>query len=141
VWCWGKDPYGGAVSNSDTPWQVEALAGNVLDVAAGSSHVCAVVEVAAGSGDVYCWGLNYYGQLGQGYQNDTSPNPDDGVMPPLRVKGISKVTALFAGHDSTCALTVSQRVVCWGRNTIGKFGAGTDVDTVTLPVVMKGLCA
>jgi alpha-tubulin suppressor-like RCC1 family protein len=115
LWCWGKNYYG--VSNSNTPWRVEALAGNVLDVTAGTYHVCALVEVATGSGDVYCWGYNANAQLGQGYANTTinSWNYDNGVMPPMRVKALSKVTALFASGNSVCALTVSQRVVCWGR--------------------------
>jgi alpha-tubulin suppressor-like RCC1 family protein len=142
LWCWGKDSAtNGVISNSITPWWVEALAGNVLDVAAGMSHVCVLLEVATGSGDVYCLGNNYYAQLGQGYTNNSNPHPGDGVMPQLRVKGISKVTALIPGFQTTCALTVSQRVVCWGENTYGQLCAGTDVSPVTLPVVVRSLCA
>lgn len=137
LWCWGMSLDG--VSDSDAPWRVEALAGNVLDVAAGQGHVCALVEVAAGSGDVYCWGSNYNGQLGQGYVNVT--HPDGRLKPPMRVKGISKVTAVFAGGASSCALTLSQRVLCWGSNFDGRLGVGADVLEVTMPVSMKGLCA
>ncbi|WIA24084.1 hypothetical protein OEZ85_013692 [Tetradesmus obliquus] len=137
LWCWGKSA---TLSESDAPWRVEALTGNVLDVAAGSRHACALVETASGSGDVYCWGQNGYGELGQGITNNTY-SADDPILPPVRVKGLSKVTALFAGMYTTCALTVSQRVACWGRNEIGKLGAGTEADPITLPIPMKGLCA
>uniref|UniRef100_A0A383V702 Uncharacterized protein n=1 Tax=Tetradesmus obliquus TaxID=3088 RepID=A0A383V702_TETOB len=137
LWCWGKYA---ALSESDAPWRVEALTGNVLDVAAGSEHVCALIETASGSGDVYCWGMNWHGELGQGITNNTY-SADDPILPPVRVKGLSKVTALFAGMYTTCALTVSQRVACWGSNEVGKLGAGTEADPITLPIPMKGLCA
>ncbi|WIA24077.1 hypothetical protein OEZ85_013685 [Tetradesmus obliquus] len=137
LWCWGKSA---TLSESDAPWRVEALTGNVLDVAAGYGHACALVETASGSGDVYCWGQNGYGELGQGITNNTY-SADDPILPPVRVKGLSKVTALFAGLYTTCALTVSQRVACWGGNENGKLGAGTAADPITLPIPMKGLCA
>jgi alpha-tubulin suppressor-like RCC1 family protein len=139
LWCWGVDDYGGVVSNKSTPWRVEAPAGNLLDVAAGSGHVCAVVETTAGTGDVYCWGDNQYAQLGQGFAS--SSKPIAGAVLLVRVKGISKVKAVFAAEQSTCALTSSQRVLCWGYNSDSQLGAGTDMSPVTLPVVMKKLCA
>lgn len=136
VWCWGCE---NGVSWSQTPSRVEALAGNVLDIAAGGRHVCAVVGTDAGSGDVYCWGDNLNGQLGQGYTNDTMTSME--VLPPLRVKGISKVTAVFAGHYLACTRTVSQRVFCWGANYDGQLGLGISTWQITLPYAVRGLCA
>ncbi|WIA44571.1 hypothetical protein OEZ86_007296 [Tetradesmus obliquus] len=142
LWCWGKAR---GVSDSDVPWRVEALVGNVLDVAAGDdiincykAFVCALVETAGGSGDVYCWGNNEKGQLGQGSTGDSTT---DEVQPPVRVQGISKVTNLFSGEAATCALTVSQRVACWGANREGSLGGGGDALSAPLPIAMKGLCA
>jgi alpha-tubulin suppressor-like RCC1 family protein len=38
---------------------------NVKQVAAGSSHTCAIIN----DGDVMCWGANDDGQLGLGWEN------------------------------------------------------------------------
>jgi alpha-tubulin suppressor-like RCC1 family protein len=149
LWCWGRDNSPGTfwksrfVSNSEAPWQVPGLPGNVLDVVAGAAHACALVEVgSSGSGDVYCWGLNEYGELGQGYRNDTGSPEPPAIVTPLRVKGLSNVTRVFgSGSKSTCALTVSQRVVCWGNNYAGHLGIGTPEHNIRLPVVMDRLCA
>jgi hypothetical protein len=62
------------------------------------------------------------------------------TVTPLRVKAISRVTALFAFEHSTCAVTVSGRVACWGLN-MGHRGVGTLEHSITLPAVMKPLCA
>lgn len=83
-------------------------------------------------------GANSDGQLGQGYTNQSMTGE---VLPPLRVKGISKVTAVFAGYDATCARAVSQRVFCWGSNYNGRLGLGLSTSPIPLPYAVKGLCA
>jgi alpha-tubulin suppressor-like RCC1 family protein len=45
------------------------LGRTALRIAAGVSHACAVLDNA----QLKCWGLNNYGQLGQG---DTTPRGD-----------------------------------------------------------------
>jgi alpha-tubulin suppressor-like RCC1 family protein len=139
LWCWGFDqPYRVVVSRSYTPWQVGGLSGNILDVAAASEHVCVLVEVDVGSGDVYCWGRNTMGQLGQ---NHTITAPFEDVQPLVRVAALSQVTSLFAARTTTCALTVSKRVMCWSDNGLGQLGIGTTASPITWPVAMKKLCA
>jgi alpha-tubulin suppressor-like RCC1 family protein len=102
-----------------------------------------LVEVSSGSGDVYCWGLNDSAQLGQGYTNEMRiEDPPPATVTPLRVKAISRVTALFASEHSTCALTVSGRVACWGLyGGAGRLGVGTPEHYIKLPALMKQLCA
>ncbi len=72
VWCWGLQTYGrlgnGVVSAADVvyPVQVQKVGGGNLDkivqVAAGSQHSLALDE----NGNVWSWGDNGYGQLGDG---------------------------------------------------------------------------
>src|ERR1035438_10087305 len=76
AYCWGEDFSGelgdGANTNSAVPAAVDTsgvLAGQTLaQVSSGYSHTCAL-NVA---GQAYCWGLNSYGQLGDG--NTTNSN-------------------------------------------------------------------
>lgn len=141
LWCWGRDGINGLLSNSATPWKVKGLPGNVLDVAVGGYHACALVKSGAGSGgDVYCWGGNMFGQLGQGYTNSTIGGNDVGSRTPLRVGRISKVTALYATDYGTCAVTVAGGVVCWGFDAAG-FATGAVGEMLTRPAAMQRLCA
>jgi alpha-tubulin suppressor-like RCC1 family protein len=130
-----------------TPKKVEGLPGIVTDViVTGCDHVCALVVGSRIGGEVYCWGLNGAGQLGQGYTNGTL-REQGGSSTPLRVKGlnvngVADVVALFGGHYRTCAKLASQHVLCWGwsREDTMLGTAKTDV-FVTLPAVMQDLCA
>jgi alpha-tubulin suppressor-like RCC1 family protein len=88
-------------------------------IALGDSHTCFVTP----NGEVYCWGLNDSGQLGQGLSN--APNPYDSVAP-LRVPLASRVNQVAAGLDFTCVLDEFGDVYCFGNRAFGRLGNGTD---------------
>lgn len=139
LWCWGQDNslMNGLLSNGTTPWKVKGLPGDVVDVAVGDYHACALVKSGAGSGgDVYCWGSNELGQLGQGYTNSTIGGKFVGSHTPLRVGRISNVTALYAEDRGTCAVTAAGGVVCWGYVI-----AGASNEAYTWPTAIRRLCA
>jgi alpha-tubulin suppressor-like RCC1 family protein len=85
------------------------------NVSAGAQFTCA----RATSDLVYCWGLNFDGQLGNAQNAGLSLSNSQ----PLEVLGgpFDVVTA-FRGH--TCALTDTGFGVCWGSNTTGQLGRG-----------------
>ena len=70
VWCWGSANHGklgngNFITDSPGPVQVTDLT-DVVDIDARHMHTCAVTA----AGEVYCWGSNYYGQLGDGSRAD-----------------------------------------------------------------------
>ncbi len=92
---------------------------DVTKISVGSTHVCAVADA-----QVYCWGDNRYGQLGnKSYRDSLVPvavHVTDGSL--LSQKEMIDVTA---GFGFTCALASDYTVSCWGRNDHGQLGNGT----------------
>jgi alpha-tubulin suppressor-like RCC1 family protein len=128
VWCWGYNNLGqlGDRTNGNRNGAVRAAKnnGNVLDtvtaIAAGSNHTCALT-----AGQVWCWGNNLSGQLG-----DRSNVSRTGAVRAVKNNGnaLTNVTAITAGSFHTCALTNGE-VWCWGANTQGQLGNGTIIST------------
>ncbi|MBI3889663.1 hypothetical protein HY312_03790 [Candidatus Saccharibacteria bacterium] len=123
VFCWGDNSYG-QLGNGDTtarnvPEQVPGAlsAMTASRITAGDDYSCASTTAADGYDQVYCWGRNDAGQLG----NDTTTSPQ---TTPTLVKGLPnniKVTGLSAGENSTCAIA-SKKVYCWGGNNYKQLG-------------------
>lgn len=84
------------------PTLVDNVTG-AIGVAAGAAHACAWTE----RGDVWCWGDNSEGQLG----NDTTRSRAKGV----RV-AVQNVVWVAAEGDRTCAIDRRGDVWCWGEN-------------------------
>jgi alpha-tubulin suppressor-like RCC1 family protein len=74
------------------------------------------------AGEVWCWGLNDFGQLGDGTKIDHAA--------PARVTGLSNVVSVSASSEHTCALEADKSVWCWGLNHFGELGDGTTTDSL-----------
>jgi alpha-tubulin suppressor-like RCC1 family protein len=136
VKCWGFNG-SGAVGNGSTAGggvtkPVAVLTGAV-SVATGDNHTCAVLKV----GTVKCWGQNDLGQIGIGstVQNVWSPTSVKGVGGTGLLTG---VVSLAAAGAHTCALLKTATVKCWGFNSVGTLGNGTNKTELT-PVSVTGL--
>jgi alpha-tubulin suppressor-like RCC1 family protein len=133
VKCWGSNGSGqlgdGTTSQRATAVDVSGLSSGVTAIAAGASRSCALTS----TGGVKCWGLNDFGQLGDG----TTGNR----LTPVDVSGLtSGVTAIAAGSFHSCGLTRTGGVKCWGLNGSGQLGDGTTVNHGT-PVGVRGFGA
>ncbi|CAN5835253.1 hypothetical protein BH11MYX4_BH11MYX4_35590 [soil metagenome] len=119
--CWGLTgylPFDAAVVGDHVmqPRVVAGLPDKAAAVSIGLTFGCARLE----GGDVYCWGSNDSGQLGDGSTTDR--------VAPVRVKGLNDAAiALSLGGQSACALLASGVVRCWGANTSGQLGDPTKV--------------
>jgi alpha-tubulin suppressor-like RCC1 family protein len=128
--CWGDNGYGqlgdGGTISSLQPVTVEGLNG-ITALAVGYDYACAL-DVTGG---VHCWGRNDRGQLGDGSLRDSAA--------PVTVAGLGgTVTAITAGHLTTCALTADGAIQCWGDGAYGELGNGTTAGAMT-PTAVTGL--
>ena len=82
------------------------------------------------SGNVWAWGDNQWGQLGNGTTT--------GSFVPIAVSGLSNVVAIAAGGAHALALLSDGTVRAWGMNEFGQLGNGTTT-TSSVPVTVSGL--
>lgn len=131
VWCWGSNKFGqlgnGSTENEKAPVQVAGLPGPATHVTVGNAHSCAIVDA-----EIYCWGSRRF--LGQTVQAEGTAQ----VPTPLKVTSLEKAaTGIAAGSMHTCAI-VSGAVWCWGQNTEGQLGNGSN-QASNVPVQAKDL--
>jgi alpha-tubulin suppressor-like RCC1 family protein len=126
VRCWGAGYEGrlgnGAVTNlmdepaeqaSTVPLGLPAVA-----ISAGNAHTCALLT----DGTVRCWGAGYGGRLGHGAE--THLMDESGEAASTVALGATAVS-VDAGSGSTCAVTSTGKVRCWGTEQFGELGDGT----------------
>jgi alpha-tubulin suppressor-like RCC1 family protein len=132
----GHDIYlaeaGGAESTLPT-----AVAGGHLfsQVSLGLDHSCGVTL----DKQVYCWGRNSEGELGDGSTDNRSI--------PVLVAGARRFVAVDAGSLQfrqvsaggfhSCGVTTGDAVYCWGFNGLGQLGDGTTAGRLRPRLIAK----
>jgi alpha-tubulin suppressor-like RCC1 family protein len=122
----------GACGNACTTGQYclsgVCTAGSVATVASGNDHVCAI----RGTGTVWCWGYNVWGQLGDG---TTATRLVLG-----QVRGITNAVEVAASGGTSFARLADGTVVGWGLHFgAGELGDGSMTPTRPTPVAVVGL--
>ncbi|MEP6690581.1 MAG: hypothetical protein ABJD07_05455 [Gemmatimonadaceae bacterium] len=84
-------------------------------VAAGGTHTCGL----AITGEAYCWGLNSFGELGDGTTRTSTT--------PVAVVGGLRFVSIAVGDSHSCALTSDGQTYCWGGNYEGQLGNGKNL--------------
>jgi alpha-tubulin suppressor-like RCC1 family protein len=117
AYCWGSNDAGQLGDGTTTLIRAEPVAViggfRFRQVDAAIAHTCgATMDHRA-----YCWGSNFFGQLGDGTTIDR-------VMPVAVARGLP-FSRVAPGQRHTCGLTPDRRLYCWGENASGQLGIGT----------------
>jgi alpha-tubulin suppressor-like RCC1 family protein len=131
--CWGGNAAGqlgdGTLTTRLVPVGVSGLTEGVVAIDGGDVHTCAVNT----SGQVFCWGTNFFLQLGGG--------SEVGTTTPAMVPGLpAGITTIATGKAHNCVSTGAGAVLCWGNNEWGQLGNGAGAGN-SPPVSVTGLSA
>jgi alpha-tubulin suppressor-like RCC1 family protein len=104
----------------------------ITRIASGGGNTCAITT----RGAVLCWGYNIQGELGHGGGYPTRHH--SGV--PVAVRGLAAgVTAVAQGGAHGCAIIRRGAVRCWGWNSGGQLGTGSQAYQRDVPVAVRDL--
>ena len=141
VWAWGMNIGPDGSFNNPYGWNLPVAgvsgvsavqvtgAANVVSLAVGRFSVYALTA----TGQVYAWGNDSYGQLGQGYNNWGM----DQALPVL-VPGLNNIVLIRPFGGSVLALDSNGDVWAWGDNYWGQLGLGNSINTPQ-PTKVPGL--
>jgi len=111
--------------------------------AAGATQYGAVITTAGytcgiiTTGDMYCWGISWFGVHGDGSFGSYSPGPT-----PTLVAGGHQWTEVATGMYYVCAVANGGAVFCWGSGGSGELGNGNfghgSADNVAIPTPISG---
>jgi alpha-tubulin suppressor-like RCC1 family protein len=128
AFCWGyneSSQLGSAKAKKEAvfiPTEVDtdgALKNKTITaIAVGSSHTC-----VSSTNELFCWGVDYNGQLGSGIYGGIKEIKD--AKPIQFSKGaVKQIQSIKANSNSTCVIADSE-LYCWGYNASGRFNSST----------------
>ncbi len=123
LWCWGSNGYGqigqgSATATYNAPIKV-GVATNWTAISSGDYHTCALNNAS----ELYCWGRNQAGQVGNGNTFIQAS--------PVRIGADVEWASIAAGDIHTCGLDRFEALYCWGLNEEGQVGDGSALEYLT----------
>ena len=128
--CWGVNNVSASASptSSTSPVDVVGLTSGVEQISIGSGYTCFLTTTR----NVQCVGLNNWGQLGNG-----------GVATSTTATSVSNIDGLAlsisSGAQSSCIVTTTRTVKCWGYGGNGALGNGSSPTYSAVPVDVSSL--
>ena len=131
--CWGSAGSGqlglgagdgGPPPDRYSPTQLAAISGTTA-IATDDRTTCAIA-----GGNVWCWGANDQGQIGDGTTTTR--------YSPVKLSSLSNATSLALGGLHACAIASGQ-VYCWGSNDRGQLGDGKAQPKSLVPIPVQSL--
>lgn len=121
VACWGWNQNGqlgtGDQVNRSNPITLLNSYGTKA-ITTSHGNTCMIKPDGSDPGQVFCWGANISGQIGNNTQGSTPQ------LTPVEVTGLTDAKDLDATGESVCAIRASGQAVCWGNNASGQLGTG-----------------
>ena len=139
VLCWGANDDGqlGNISTDQslTPVQVKDTDGigylsGIKQIGGGDKHTCALRS----DGAVFCWGDDYYKQLGYGSRFVFVNHAPVQVVGVGDSGNLTDISQLSVGANHSCVIKSDGTVFCWGRNDSGQLGSSTNGASSSAPV-------
>lgn len=140
AYCWGYN-YAGKLGNNSQVASYSPVAVDTSGVLSGKTiktisvrndETCAI----ASDDKAYCWGYNYYGEVGD---NSTTNRQVPVAVNTAGVLSGKTIKAISVGDYDTCAIASDNLVYCWGMNDNGELGDNTIVNkSVPVAVVSSG---
>ncbi len=142
VVCWGSNEYGQlgtgfekeTIATSPIPEYVNGVV-DVESIFAGDDHNCAITA----SRELFCWGYNNRGQLGQPSSTENLVSNGRLVIAHGEKVAIENVVDAGLGTAHTCVVTATGFVYCWGTNFNGQLAQGWRVDKSSTPLLVGSL--
>jgi alpha-tubulin suppressor-like RCC1 family protein len=132
VWFWGYNAKEQFEDNDNInllkPSILSGLSSTkIIDIAAGDYHSLALSD----EGNVYTWGANDFGQLGNGtlYNNNI---PDE-------VIDLEKIKFISANGNTSSVITEDGRAYYWGEIIFYEGGISEEGTVVTVPELIEGI--
>ena len=124
LWAWGSNEYGqlgdGTTTDRKEPVQIQIKTKpgtTFAQVSVGGAHTLAIAD----DGNLWAWGWNEYGQLGDGTTNDK----EEPVQIQIKTKPKTTFAQVAAGSYHTLAIADDGSLWAWGSNDSGQLGDGT----------------
>ncbi len=120
LYCWGWNRFSQIPvpdRASSVPVRIDGV-GPVQLLAVGGTHTCAT----AGE-QMFCWGSNDDGQLGDGTTASRAT--------PTIVPAVSNVRQISLGASHSCVRLRDARIRCWGHGSLGELGDGNHSSSLT----------
>lgn len=117
IYCWGDNSraqIGDGTNIGVRTHAVKNALSGITQIATGAKHTCALTQ----AGKAYCWGSARMGQVGVG-PNSSNSYPVGGkreFLTPQAVLQAATYTKIYAGGDTSCAITSAGTLDCWGLN-------------------------
>jgi alpha-tubulin suppressor-like RCC1 family protein len=128
LWCWGSNEHG-QLGDGTCSMNVKAVvqSGSITATAVGLAEMA---TCTVGAGGVACFGYPV-------------PPSTSSSCPaaPVAFPAAAGAQHLVGGENFFCSLDAQGAVACWGDNSRGQLGAGSDVTTSATPVPVAGFGA
>lgn len=104
---------------------------NLTTLGLGFAHVSANYNTTCAvksNGQLFCWGSNMYGQVGDGTIISKTQ--------PVSIDPGTSYSQVSTGQFHSCGLTTDQKIKCWGQNFYGQLGNNSTTESL-VPVLVN----